>query len=84
MRWMGAGLLWWHIINWSGILEARPWLWISENLRIAVTAFAFISFNSLYRPSTFLFAILAVSLFSFVWTNLYFRPGSPTMQTAEA
>jgi hypothetical protein len=84
MRWMGAGLLWWHIINWSGILEARAWLRVSENLRIAVTAFAVIAFSGVYRPSAFLFAVLAVSLFSFIWTNLYFRPGSPTLQTAEA
>jgi len=83
MRWMGAGLLWWHIINWSGILEARAWLWISENLRIAVTAFAIVAFNGSYQPSALLFAVLAVSLFSFVWTNMYFRPGSPTMQTAK-
>jgi hypothetical protein len=84
MRWMGAGLLWWHIVNWSGILEARPWLRISENLRVAATAFAIIAFNGLYQPSAFLFIVLAVSLFSFVWTNLYFRPGGPTLPTLEA
>lgn len=75
-RWLGAALLWWHIINWSGILESRPWLWISENLRIVATAYAVIAFNQLYEPSVFLFAVIAVSAFSFVWTNLYFRPGS--------
>lgn len=84
MRWMGAGLLWWHIVNWGGILEARRWLWISENLRIAVTAFAIINFNALYAPSISLSLLIAVSLFSFIWTNIYFRPGSQTVQTAEA
>jgi hypothetical protein len=83
MRWAGAFLLWWHIVNWSGILEARAWLWISENLRIIVTAAAVIVFNGLYRPSAFLFIVLGVSLFSFVWTNLFFRPSSPTVETAE-
>ena len=83
MRWAGAFLLWWHVVNWSGILEARAWLWISENLRIAVTAAAVIWFSSLYQPSAFLFIVLAVSLFSLIWNNLYFRPGSPTVATAE-
>ncbi|HQX56080.1 MAG TPA: sterol desaturase family protein [Pyrinomonadaceae bacterium] len=81
-RWLGAILLWWHVINWSGVLEARPWLWISENLRILVTAFAVISFNALYQPSGFLFVVIAISAFSFIWTNLYFRPGSPKLEIA--
>mgnify|MGYP006870825836 FL=1 len=82
-RWLGAALLWWHVINWSGILEARSWLWISENLRIVVTAAAVIAFNELYQPSGLLFAVVAVSAFSFIWTNLYFRPGSPKLATAQ-
>lgn len=81
-RWIGAALLWWHIINWGGILEARPWLWISENLRIVATAAVVISFNQLYQPSGSLFALIAISAFSFIWTNLYFRPGSPKLATA--
>lgn len=82
-RWLGAALLWWHVINWSGILEARSWLWISENLRIVVTAAAVIAFNELYQPSGLLFAVVAVSAFSFIWTNLYFRPGSPKLATVQ-
>ncbi len=81
-RWLGAGLLWWHVINWSGILEARPWLWISENIRIFVTAFAVIIFNDLYQPSGLLFALLVVSAYSLIWTNLYLRPGSPKLAAA--
>lgn len=81
-RWLGAGLLWWHVINWSGILEAKPWLWISENSRIIATLYAIIAFNQLYQPTAMLFAVIAVSLFSFVWTNLYFRPSSPKLATA--
>lgn len=75
-RWIGAGLLWWHIINWSGILEAKSWLWLSENVRIIVTAAALIAFNKIVEPSAALFAIIAVSAFSMFWTNLYFRPSS--------
>ena len=68
-RWLGAALLWWHVVNWSGILEAKNWLWASENLRIITTLYAIIAFNQLYQPSPMLFAVVAVSLFSFVWTN---------------
>jgi hypothetical protein len=81
-RWIGAVLLWWHIINWSGILEAKPWLWASENLRVIVTAFALIAMNGLYQPSGALFALLAVSAYSILWTNLYFRPASPKLVPA--
>lgn len=81
-RWIGAVLLWWHIINWSGILEAKPWLWASENMRVIVTAFALISMNALYQPSAALFALLAVSSYSIFWTNLYFRPSSPRLVPA--
>jgi hypothetical protein len=81
-RWIGAVLLWWHIINWSGILEAKPWLWASENLRVIVTAAALIAMNSLYQPSAALFALLAVSAYSILWTSLYFRPSSPRLVPA--
>lgn len=81
-RWIGATLLWWHIINWGGILEAKPWLWISENLRIVTTFVAVVAFNDLYQPSGFLFSMIAVSLFSIVWTNLFFRPNSPRLVPA--
>lgn len=81
-RWAGAILLWWHIIDWSGILEAKSWLWISENLRILVTAVALVAFNELYEPSAYLFALICVSGFSILWTNLFFRPGSPKLVPA--
>jgi alkylglycerol monooxygenase len=81
-RWIGAVLLWWHIINWSGILEAKSWLWASENLRVIVTAFALVAINSLYQPSAALFGLLAVSAYSILWTSLYFRPSSPRLVPA--
>jgi sterol desaturase/sphingolipid hydroxylase (fatty acid hydroxylase superfamily) len=73
-KWIGAFLLWWQIINWSGILEARRWLWISENLRIVSTVFTVILFNEIYAPSALLFGILTVAAFSIFWTFAYFRP----------
>ena len=81
-RWLGAGLLWWHVVNWSGILEAKSWLWISENLRLIATFYAVVAFNQLYQPSGFLNVLIVVSVFSFVWTNLFFRPGSPKLEMA--
>jgi len=80
-KWIGAFLLWFQIINWGGILEARSWVWIAENLRIIITAFAFIIFGGFYEPSAQLFAIITFSAFSIAWTNLYFRPTSPKLAT---
>ena len=51
-------------------------------MRVVATLYAIITFNQLYQPSAMLFAVIAVSLFSFVWTNLYFRPSSPKLATA--
>jgi sterol desaturase/sphingolipid hydroxylase (fatty acid hydroxylase superfamily) len=81
-KWLAAALLWWQIINWSGILEAKNWLCVSEVLRNAVTPFAVIWFCDLYQPSFSLFALLAASAACAVWTLLYFRPASPTVATA--
>ena len=81
-RWLGAVLLWWHIINWGGILEAKPWLWGSENLRVLVTAAALIVYNEMYQPSGWLFVLIAVSGFSLLWTNLFFRPKSSKLVPA--
>ncbi len=81
-KWAGAFLLWWKIINWSGILEAKKWLWSSELLRIPVTTFAALTFSGIYEPSALMFAIIAVSLFSVLWTIWFFRPDSPTLATA--
>lgn len=80
-KWLGAFLLWWQIINWSGILEAKAWVWISENLRVVATAFAVIIFNEIYQPSALLFSILAIAVFCIFWTFAYFRPNSPKLIT---
>jgi alkylglycerol monooxygenase len=81
-RWIAGILLWWQIINWSGILEAKPWLWISETLRNIATPIAVVFFSQLFQPSLILLGIVLVSIFSIIWTNLYFRPNSPKLATA--
>lgn len=73
-KWIGAGLLWWQIINWSGVLEGKSWLWISEIPRNIATLFAVIVFNEIYQPSALLFALIAVAVYSIFWTALMFRP----------
>ncbi len=72
-KWIGAAILWWQIVNWSGILESKPWLVYSETLRNLVALFAVIVFNQLYQPNILLVGIITIALFSIVWTNLYFR-----------
>lgn len=81
-KWLGAGLLWWQIVNWSGILESKSWLWHSEILRSLVLCLAVISFNEIYEPSGLLFGLLALTLYSIVWTFIYFRPKTAQMATA--
>ncbi|MEK7723968.1 MAG: sterol desaturase family protein [Acidobacteriota bacterium] len=73
-KWSAAGLLWWQIINWSGILEGKSWLWISEIPRNIVTFFAIIVFNEMSQPSTLLVSLTLICLFSIFWTFTYFRP----------
>lgn len=73
-KWIAAVFLWWQIINWGGILEAKAWIWISENLRVVSTAFAVIIFSEIYAPSPALFGLIFAASFSIIWTNIYFRP----------
>src|SRR5690606_19614068 len=51
-KWIAAFLLWWQIINWGGILEAKAWVWLSENLRVISTVFAVMIFSEIFAPST--------------------------------
>ncbi|MBK8149748.1 MAG: sterol desaturase family protein [Acidobacteria bacterium] len=81
-KWFGAAMLWWQIINWSGILEAKSWTWISESLRNLATPAAVIAMSEIYQPSALMFAVIAVSLFCVFWTVSFFRPGSPRLATA--
>ncbi len=81
-KWIAAFLLWWQIINWGGILEAKAWIWISENLRVISTSFALIIFSEIFTPSPILFGLIFAACFSIIWTNLYFRPTSAKLAIA--
>ncbi|MBX7172144.1 MAG: sterol desaturase family protein [Pyrinomonadaceae bacterium] len=78
-KWLGAGLLWWQIINWSGILERKSWLWISETLRNIVTSLLIISFFENY--SNWFPAIITTALFCIVWTIIFFRLPTTNLKT---
>lgn len=78
-KWLGAGLLWWQIINWSGILERKPWLWISETLRNIFTPLLIISFFENY--SNWFPAIITAALFCVVWTIIFFRLPNTNLKT---
>jgi len=75
-RWIGGLLLWMQIVNWGGILERRPWAWMSEIARMLLAA-AFLIW--LFPQGMLLLLIFAglCTVFSFIWTLRYFRPGPP-------
>lgn len=81
-KWSGAGLLWWQIINWSGILEGKTWLWISEIPRNLATLLAVMAFSEIYQPSGLLVGLVGVTFYSIFWTFAYFRPARAQMVTA--
>jgi alkylglycerol monooxygenase len=80
-KWIGAGLLWWQIVNWSGILESKSWLWHSEILRNLTALLAVIIFNEIYQPSALLVGLILISVFSIFWTLAYFRQKTTQMIT---
>lgn len=73
-RWIGGVLLWMHIVNWGGILEARKWALASELCRLTVTFAYFVWL----MPSNYFasFLIGSIAGLSLVWNLIYFRPGS--------
>ncbi|HRH46611.1 MAG TPA: sterol desaturase family protein, partial [Pyrinomonadaceae bacterium] len=81
-KWFGAGLLWWQIINWSGILEGKSWLWLSEIPRNIFTLLAIVAFSEIYQPSLLLLSLIFITLYTIVWTILYFRPRTAQIATA--
>lgn len=82
-KWIGAGLLWWQIINWSGILEAKRWTLVSEIFRGVVTPAAVLIFIDAQAP-VWLAAIMgALGSFSVAYSFLFFRQ-SQSLPAAQA
>jgi alkylglycerol monooxygenase len=82
MKWVGAALLWWQIVNWSGILEAKSWLWASELLRIGATFAVLAAFGSASMSSSILAIFALFSLLSALWTAAFFRPSASRLSFA--
>jgi alkylglycerol monooxygenase len=71
-RWIGAALLWVQTINWSGIMESRPWLFVAESVRIILNVAVFVFFA--HTTGLPLIGLVIISAASLVWCWLYFRP----------
>lgn len=78
-RWVGAGLLWWMIINWAGIMEHKKWVFSSETLRILITSVLFIHFQEWKIISVQ--GLLSITFFALClgWTLYFFRPNAPAV-----
>lgn len=72
-RWIGSFLLWHMIINWSGIMESKSWLYPSELIRLITTCIflILISDQGISHPMNILW--LALSFLSALWASLFFR-----------
>ena len=70
----GSLLLWHLIVNWSGILEAKPWLFNSEMIRILLTCGCLIVFYDLLHQPLWLAVCLLYHLYSFVSVVMFYRP----------
>ena len=72
-RIIGSVLLWHLIINWSGILESKRWLFASEMIRIIITIPILIAFSSLLDKPVWLAVLIVYHIYCVFWTVKYFR-----------
>lgn len=72
-RWTGSFLLWYMIINWSGIMESKSWLFVSEIFRLIITCAVLIYFSNAPAYSMLNILWIILSLLSILWTARYFR-----------
>ena len=71
-RWVGNVLLWHAIINWSGILESKRWLYNSEVLRLILTCLLLTYFfdHPIDHPGSIAYLILCLA--SLAWVRRFF------------
>lgn len=72
-RWIGAALLWFCIINWSGILEAKKWLPTAETIRVIITTYAVAIFCNLSYTNPILWLLIAIAASSIAYIQIYFK-----------
>jgi alkylglycerol monooxygenase len=79
-RWVGSLLLWHMIINWSGIMESKSWLLLSEPIRLAVTFFFLIYISEQPIFSAVNLVLFFTMLVSLIWVAIFFRTYLPLQQ----
>jgi hypothetical protein len=72
-RIIGSLLLWHLIINWSGILESKSWLFASEIVRIALTVPVLYFFSHLGEKPVWLALCVVYHLYCLLWTLRFFN-----------
>ncbi len=72
-RWIGSFLLWHMIINWSGIMESKPWLFFSEVFRLVITTSFLIQISDASGYSPMNISWILITFISLAWTTRYFR-----------
>jgi hypothetical protein len=76
-RWLGAGMLWWMVFNWAGIMESKRWAMFSEMARLAGTAAVLLVCNNWYGQPLAFALVIGLALVFFSWCLVFFRPVSP-------
>lgn len=81
-RWIGAAMIWHTIINLSGILESKDWLYVSEVMRITFLAAIILLFNDWQLNPAYYAIIGSIAMVSIYWATKYFRV-STKIETAQ-
>jgi alkylglycerol monooxygenase len=72
-RWVGSFFLWYTIINWSGIMESKPWLFISEITRLILSCSILIFINQGPILGSVNFIWISITLVSVIWVLIFFK-----------
>jgi len=72
-RWIGSFLLWFMIVNWSGIMESKSWLFTTEIVRLIVTCLFFVLVSGHALLNLFNLAWISTAIVSGCWAFYFFR-----------
>lgn len=83
-RWVGSLLLWHGIINWSGILESKRWLYNSEVLRLVLSCLVLTYFLDYPIDHPITVGYLLLCLLSIAWVRRYFYAANAAQMRPES